>query len=57
MSGVVVSEILAGLRHYYGLDDPIYVQYAKWLFRVLQGDLGRSLAGTAVAASSGSGLA
>ena len=38
----VASERMAGLRRYYGLDDPIYVQYAKWLFRVLQGDLGRS---------------
>jgi peptide/nickel transport system permease protein len=43
MAGVAVSEEdLAGLRRYYGLDDPFYVQYAKWLFRVLQGDLGRS---------------
>lgn len=43
MAGVAVSEEdLAGLRRYYGLDDPIYVQYGKWLFRVLQGDLGRS---------------
>jgi peptide/nickel transport system permease protein len=43
MAGVAVSEEdLAGMRRYYGLDDPIFVQYAKWLFRVLQGDLGRS---------------
>lgn len=43
MAGVAVSEEdLAGLRRYYGLDDPIYIQYGKWLFRVLQGDLGRS---------------
>lgn len=43
MAGVAVSEEdLAGLRRYYGLDDPLYVQYAKWLFRVVQGDLGRS---------------
>lgn len=43
MAGVAVSEEdLAGMRRYYGLDDPIVVQYAKWLFRVLQGDLGRS---------------
>ncbi len=26
-----------------GLDQPIYVQYGKWIFRVLQGDLGKSL--------------
>ena len=43
MSGASVSEEdLAGLRAFYGLDDPVYVQYGKWLFRVLQGDLGRS---------------
>ena len=42
-SGATVSEEdLAGLRRYYGLDDPIYVQYGKWMWRVLQGDLGRS---------------
>jgi peptide/nickel transport system permease protein len=42
-SGATVSEEdLAGLRRYYGLDDPVYVQYAKWIWRVLQGDLGRS---------------
>lgn len=42
-SGVNISEDdLAGLRALYGLDDPLYVQYGKWLFRVLQGDLGRS---------------
>jgi peptide/nickel transport system permease protein len=42
-SGVNISEEdLAGLRALYGLDDPLYVQYGKWLFRVLQGDLGRS---------------
>ena len=43
MAGVAVSEDdLAGMRRYYGLDDPLYIQYAKWLFRVVQGDLGRS---------------
>ena len=26
----------------YGLDEPIYVQYGKWLVQALQGDLGRS---------------
>lgn len=42
-SGVNISEEdLAGLRALYGLDDPLYVQYGKWLFRVVQGDLGRS---------------
>jgi peptide/nickel transport system permease protein len=28
----------------YGLDEPIYVQYGKWLLRAVQGDLGRSYA-------------
>nr|WP_306263639.1 ABC transporter permease [Pararhizobium sp. IMCC3301] len=31
------------LRQLYGLDQPMYVQYAKWLLRMLQGDLGMSL--------------
>ena len=34
----------ATLRRQYGLDDPIYVQYGKWIGRMLQGDLGQSLA-------------
>jgi peptide/nickel transport system permease protein len=43
MSGASVSEEdLAGLRSFYGLDQPVYVQYFKWLFRFVQGDLGRS---------------
>jgi len=31
------------LRHDLGLDQPLYVQYASWLMRVAQGDLGRSV--------------
>ncbi len=31
------------LRALYGLDQPLYVQYFKWFFRILQGDLGVSL--------------
>ena len=31
------------LRRALGLDQPLYVQYGRWLGRVLQGDLGRSL--------------
>lgn len=30
------------LRQFFGLDQPIYVQYANWLVQVLQGDLGTS---------------
>jgi len=38
-------ETLAALRQRYHLDDPFLVQYAKWLWQVLQGDLGRSISG------------
>ncbi|MBV7338190.1 ABC transporter permease [Chloroflexi bacterium TSY] len=31
------------LRRQYGLDQPIYMQYFKWLWQILQGDLGVSL--------------
>ncbi len=31
------------LRHVYGLDQPIHVQYFKWVGNLLQGDLGVSL--------------
>ena len=33
----------AALRQELGLDQPIWVQYGKWLGRVVQGDLGRSI--------------
>ena len=38
-------EALAAIRARYNLDDPFLVQYGKWVFQVLQGDLGRSIAG------------
>ncbi len=34
---------IARLREQYGLDDPIYVQYLRWLENVLQGNMGRSI--------------
>jgi peptide/nickel transport system permease protein len=34
---------LQALRHQYGLDRPLPVQYVDWLLKALQGDLGRSL--------------
>lgn len=37
------AEQRARARAAYGLDDPIPVRYATWLFRAAQGDLGRSL--------------
>lgn len=36
-------DLAAGLRVQFGLDRPIYVQYAKWIWKVVRGDLGRSL--------------
>src|SRR5579859_6409027 len=33
----------AALRHDLGFDQPLYVQYATWLGRVVQGDFGRSV--------------
>jgi len=38
-------ETLAALREKYHLNDPFIVQYGKWLWQVLQGDLGRSING------------
>ena len=50
--GTVVEELLgdatatpqmiAALRAYFGLDQPLYVQYFSWLGKVLTGDLGTS---------------
>jgi peptide/nickel transport system permease protein len=38
-------EAIAAIRARYNLDDPFIVQYLKWLWQVLQLDLGRSIAG------------
>ena len=35
-------QTLATIRHELGLDQPIYIQYARYLDRALHGDLGRS---------------
>lgn len=32
-----------GLRHLYGLDQPVYVQYVNWITQVVQGNFGQSL--------------
>ena len=36
------GETIATLRSYFGLDQPVYVQYYHWISRVLVGDLGNS---------------
>jgi len=38
----VTEELLARLRSFFGLDQPIHVQYGNWLAQALQGDLGVS---------------
>ncbi|MHB8645388.1 MAG: ABC transporter permease [Thermomicrobiales bacterium] len=35
--------VIANVRHQYGLDRPIPIQYANWIGRFLHGDMGRSL--------------
>lgn len=37
------EKIAKQLRAEYGLDQPIYVQYVKWLWHIVQGDWGRSM--------------
>lgn len=44
-------EDVARLRAYYGLDQPVVVQYVMWLWRVLQGDMGMSIANNAPVAA------
>jgi peptide/nickel transport system permease protein len=36
-------ERVAALRQHMGLDDPWYVQYGRWAYDLVRGDLGRSL--------------
>lgn len=36
------QQIVDSIRHQLGLDQPVYVQYAKYLWRVIHGDLGYS---------------
>ncbi len=43
--GLEVSEAeIASLTKQYGLDLPIYLQYFKWMWKMLHGDFGRSFA-------------
>ena len=37
------AETIESLRHELGLDQPIYVQYVRFVLRVLQGDFGKSI--------------
>ena len=40
----VPPEVRANLRAKFGLDDPIYIRYLRWLFAMVQGDWGFSFA-------------
>src|SRR2546429_3063319 len=39
---VVSPEMVAQLRHFFGLDQPWWVQYSRWLGRLVQAGLGTS---------------
>jgi peptide/nickel transport system permease protein len=41
-------EVLAAIRDKYGLDDPLPVQYLRWIGLAVQGDLGTDLRGLSV---------
>ena len=41
-------EVLAGLRHEYGLDQPFYVQYLRYVGRLVSGDWGLTYRGAQV---------
>ena len=44
MAGGELAEFIeAGLRKHYGLDKPSVYRYGKWMWHMLQGDLGMSL--------------
>lgn len=43
MGSAVSDQEAANLRHQYGLDRPVYVQYALWMGRMTQGDFGMSM--------------
>jgi peptide/nickel transport system permease protein len=40
--GSIGAAEAANLRKFYGIDQPVYVQYAKWIGQILRGNLGYS---------------
>ncbi len=42
LKGITPEEI-AQVRHQFGLDQPVIVQYVKWIAGIAQGDLGKSI--------------
>jgi len=56
-SGVLTPEQLASLKSYYGLNQPLPLQYLDWLANVCTGNLGLSLrSGQSVSAMTGASL-
>lgn len=45
LGGDANAEAIAALRQEMGLNEPLYVQYFRWLGRIFQGDLGTSVFG------------
>ena len=43
MAESVDATVKANLRRELGLDQPLHVQYVAWMWRLLHGDLGRSI--------------
>ncbi|MGZ5827147.1 MAG: ABC transporter permease [Xanthobacteraceae bacterium] len=41
------KERIEEIRHLYGFDKPLILQYGRWLWQVVQGDLGKSLLSSA----------
>ncbi len=39
---LILEDEAESLREFYGLNDPVYVQYGKWIGRILRGQLGFS---------------
>ena len=46
LSGGIGDERIEIMRKYLGLDQPMTVRYGKWVWNMMQGDLGRSFSGT-----------
>ncbi len=39
---LILEDEAESLREFYGLNDPVYVQYTKWITRIVRGQLGFS---------------
>ena len=44
LSSAQIESALTGLRARYGLDQPVYIQYLRWISGLVRGDLGYSMA-------------